>query len=857
MGAVYRATDSKLKRDVAIKVLPDNFAQDPGRIARFHNEARVLASLNHPNIAAIYGVEGCALVLELVPGPTLAELIAQRPIPMDEALRLAKQMIDALEYAHERGIVHRDLKPANIKITPEGRLKVLDFGLAKALARESLPPDSPDSTTLTIHASAAGTILGTAAYMAPEQARGRQVDERADIWALGAVLYEMLTGRQAFGGDTLSDALSSVLTKEPDWECLPTKFRRLIQACLEKDPKRRLQDIGDAWRLMADAEPTPAPRSRLPWVIATVVLGVALAAVLRMPHATEQVANQPAMNLDLDLGGTLPSSNLGATAILSPDGSRVVFVSETADGTSRLATRRLDQPKAAELPGTEGSYLPFFSPDGQWVGFFANGKLKKTRLDGGEPIVLCDAPSGRGATWNEDNTIIAALDTRRGLSQLPAEGGEVTRIASIDPQAGEYSLRLPQRLPGGKAVLFLIARVPGYYEGASMAVMSLADHKKKILLDRVGMHPRYVAGGYLTYVSKGTMFAVPFDSDRLEVRGPAKPILESVASHPAIGYAQADFSRDGMLLYRKGRTEGVRALAWVDRAGKVESVLAAPSLYTIQPRVSPDGERVAAMVIDGPNASIWVYDWKSGRKIRVPGPSNAYSWPTWTADGRYLLLQGAGGLYWARADAAKDPQLFIKGGGVIAGAMAGDGSRLPFYEMNSSGDAVIRTVTMKYDSGEPKAGEPEMFLEVKTGSPSPAFSPDGRWLAYMDAESGSNQIYVRAYPDRGARRQVSNNGGSMPVWSRTKPELLYQSEDGRAMAVSYSIRSGSFVPEKPRPWTPRQLAIIGLTSTFDLAPNGERVVALLPADTPEPRETLRHVTLMLNFPDELRRRMQK
>ena len=304
MGAVYRATDSKLKRDVAIKVLPDNFAQDPGRIARFHNEARVLASLNHPNIGAIYGVEGCALVLELVPGPTLAELVAQRPIPMDEALRLAKQMIDALVYAHESGIVHRDLKPANIKITPEGRAKVLDFGLAKALSRESPPHASQDSTTLTIHASVAGTILGTAAYMAPEQARGGQVDERADIWALGAVLYEMLTGRQAFGGDTLSDALSSVLTKEPDWECLPTKFRRLIQACLEKDPKRRLQDIGDAWRLMADAEPTPTPRSRLPWVIATVVFGVALAvAVLRMLHATEQAANQPAMNLDLDLGG--------------------------------------------------------------------------------------------------------------------------------------------------------------------------------------------------------------------------------------------------------------------------------------------------------------------------------------------------------------------------------------------------------------------------------------------------------------------------------------------------------------------------------------------------------------------------
>jgi serine/threonine-protein kinase len=857
MGEVWRATDTKLGRDVAIKVLPKAFAQDASRMARFQNEARVLASLNHPNIAAIYGVEEGALVLELVTGPTLAEHIARGPLPLDEALGYAMQIIEALDYAHEKGIVHRDLKPANMKITSDGRLKVLDFGLAKALANEATSPDRANSPTLTMNSSEAGIILGTASYMAPEQARGQRVDKRADIWAFGAVLYEMLTGRRAFEGDTVSDVLSSVLTKEPDWERLPTKLRWLIRACLERDQKRRLQDIGDSWRLIAAAEPAPAQRSRYAWVIAAIAFAVALAvAVGHMPHPAEQAANQPAINLDLDLGGKVPSSNLGAIAILSPDGSRVVFVSEAMDGTSHLATRRLDQPNAAELPGTEGAYFPFFSPDGQWVGFFANGKLKKTRLDGGEPIVLCDAPSGRGAAWNEDNTIIATLDPRRGLWQLPAEGGEVNRIASVDPQAGEYSLRLPQNLPGGKAVLFLIARVPGEYQGASIAVMSLADRKKKILLDRVGMHPRYVAGS-LTYVSKGTMFAVPFDSDRLEVRGPAKPILEGIANHPGVGYAQVDFSRDGMLLYRKGRTEGVGALAWVDRAGNAESLLTAPSAYTTQPRISPDGDRVAAMVFDGPNASIWVYDWKRGTRIRVPGPSNAYSFPAWTANGRYLLLQGTGGLYWVRVDAAKDPQLLIKGGGVIAGEMTADGSRLPFYEWNSSGDAVIRTVTMNYNSGEPKAGEPEIFLTVKTGTPSPAFSPDGRWLAYMDAESGSNQIYVRAYPDRGERWQISSNGGSMPVWSRTRPELLYQSEDGRAMAVSYTVRGSSFEPDKPRPWTPRQLAILGLTPTYDLAPNGERVVALLPADTAGSRETPGHVTVMLNFPNELRRRMGK
>jgi Tol biopolymer transport system component len=630
--------------------------------------------------------------------------------------------------------------------------------------------------------------------------------------------------------------------------------RPLIKACLEKDQKRRLQDIGDAWRLMANAEPAQAPKSRLPWILAA-ALAVALAVVaLRTPRVGRQAVEPPSISIDVDLGGTLPLSALGAGAILSPDGSRVVFVSETSDGKSHLATRRLDQPGAAELPGTEGAYFPFFSPDGQWVAFFAKGKLKKTRLDGGEPIALCDAPAGRGGDWNDDNTIIAALDPRGGLSQLPAEGGQVTRIASVDPQAGDYSLRFPQRLPGGKAVLFLIGHVPSDYENASIAVMSLADHKKKILLDRVGMYARYVTGGYLTYVSGNTLFAAPFNSQRLEVLGPSKPVLEGIVNQPAIGYAQVDFSMNGMSLYHKGRNADVGALAWVDRTGKVAPLPVAPSLYAVQPRVSPDGEHVAANVVDGPNGSIWVYDSKRGNQVRIPGPSNAYSFAVWTADGRHLLLQGPGGLYVARADAAKEPQLFIKGAGVFPGAMPRDGRRLPFYEMNSNGGAIIRTVAIEYASGEPKAANPEMFLEVKTGTPGPAISPDGRWLAYVDAESGSNQIYVRAYPDHGAKWPVSPDGGFAPVWSRTKPEIVYQREDGSLLVVSYQTRGRSFVPEKPRLWTTRKLAPLGFGQNFDLTPDGERVVGLLPPDTPESRETLRHMTLVLNFPEELRRR---
>ena len=427
MGEVYHATDTNLKRAVAIKVLPESVAADRDRLARFQREAEVLASLNHPNIAAIYGLERSdgvtALVMELVEGPTLADRIAHGSIPIDEALSIAKQIAEALESAHEHGIIHRDLKPANIKLRNDGTVKVLDFGLAKAVEPTASIANVSQSPTITSPAmmTGVGVLLGTAAYMAPEQARGKTVDKRADIWAFGCVLFEMLTARQLFAGETISDTLAAVLKGEPDLARAPAWIQRLLHACLRKDPKQRLQAIGDAWLLLDEAPRALSARSRVPWAVAiafALIATLALWALWRRPTSN---APHAAMRIDLDVGVAVATTNLGPDAILSPDGTRLVVVAQGVNGKSRLLTRRVDQPLLVELSGSEGAYAPFFKPDGQWVAFFAGGRLKKTRVDGGEPVILCDAPAGRGGSWGEDGNIIAALDSQVGLSLVPSE----------------------------------------------------------------------------------------------------------------------------------------------------------------------------------------------------------------------------------------------------------------------------------------------------------------------------------------------------------------------------------------------------------------------------------------------------
>jgi serine/threonine protein kinase len=572
MGEVYRARDTRLGRDVAVKVSAEQFSD------RFEREARAIATLNHPNICTLHDVGSNYLVMELIEGPTLADRIHQGAIPLEEALAIATKIAAALEAAHEKGIVHRDLKPGNIKLKPDGTVKVLDFGLAK-VAEAAVAASSPEaSPTISMAATQAGVILGTAAYMSPEQARGKPVDKRADIWAFGVVLYEMLTGKRLFDGEDLTETLASVVKDKPDLSAVPTKARRLIQQCLEKDPKQRLRDIGDAWGFLEEpVAPAPIAPSR-PRIgnaggLAAGVLAVALAIALWAPWRSEKPVERPLVRLDVDLGAdvSLPTdSPSGSSVVISPDATRLVYVS---GNPTRLFTRRLDQPKATELAGTQGAIYPFFSPDGQWVGFWAASKLNKISVEGGAVVTLGGIGDFAGASWSEDGTIIVS-DVPKGLLRLPASGGPPETLAA--PANGEAALVLPQILPGSKAILFSAGTALDV-DKYTIEVLTLADRHRKIVA-RGGASPRYLATpgapGHLIYVNKATMFAIAFDLDKLETRGTAVPVLDDVAYNASVGNGQFDFSvgpsGHGALVYRRdsGRAPAMTTLQWVDPTGK-------------------------------------------------------------------------------------------------------------------------------------------------------------------------------------------------------------------------------------------------------------------------------------------------
>jgi serine/threonine-protein kinase len=788
-----------------------------------------------------------------VEGPTLEDRIKEGAMPLEEALVIARQIADALEAAHEKGIIHRDLKPANIKIKPDGAEKVLDFGLAKIA--EPAAAENPQHSPTATMGTQMGLILGTAAYMAPEQARGKPVDKRADIWAFGVVLYEMLSGRRLFEGDTISDMLVAVLKQEPDWNRVPAKSHRLLQRCLERDPKRRLRDIGDAWLLLDDKVETRTATSSGPWKLGAALFALVAAVSLWALWRAGRPANtelKPPVRLDLDLGPDVSlGPSTGPAVILSPDGTRLVFVSHASDGIRRLYTRRLDQPKAVGLQGTEGADAPFFSPDGQWVAFFAQGKLKKTRAEGGEPVSLCDAPAGRGGSWGDDGKIVAALDTIGGLSQIPAEGGKPVPITNLT--AEENTHRWPHILPGGKAVLFNASVGYGNYDEATIEVVSLEDRRTKTLLNHTGMYPRYLPSGHLVYVTKATLFAVPFDLDRLEVRG-APTLLEEVSGNPTFGSAQLDFSQSGTLAFRTGGAEAMRTIHWADSAGRTVPLGTEPALY-LYPRLSPDGGRLAYLVSQGSSTDVWIYDWQRGSKTRLTNGSEA-SFPVWTRDGQFVVFQAPGGVFWTRADGAGKPQSLIHSKALQRPtSFTPDGKRLVFSELVHGAGADIRTVLVESSSGQLRAAESQSFLKTSSANDFTAFSPDGHWLAYADAGAGSYEVFVRAFPDQGVKVQISNAGGSMPLWSRNAHELFYRTEDQRIMVVNYTVKGDSFVADKPRVWFAKQLVNTGAAVNFDLAPDGKRCIVLMPAESSQPQESQSHVTLVVNFFDEVRRRV--
>jgi serine/threonine-protein kinase len=867
MGEVYRARDTKLKRDVALKVLPEAFAKDPGRMLRFQREAEVLASLNHPNIAHIYGVEERALVMEMVEGES-----PKGPMPFEEAWRIASQIAAALEYAHDKGIIHRDLKPANVKVTPDGVAKLLDFGLAKAFSEtpEAGSADPENSPTVTLGATVAGTVMGTAAYMSPEQAKGKKVDKRADIWSWGVVLYELLTGERLFKGGETADTLAQVLTKEPPLERVPPQMRKLLRRCLEKDPKQRLRDIGEARYLLDEpaAQLTIAPAwSRLDWATAASLLLIALALGFGWWRATRPV-DRPLMWLNVDLG---PNARAGRdfTAAISPDGTRLVFPIGDA-GASRLAVRSLGQPNATPLAGTEGGDNPFFSPDGEWVAFGAGGKLKKISIHGGPPTTLCDAPAFRGGTWGEDGFIVASFGNGSGLSRVPENSGSPERLTKLEN--GEVTHRWPQILPGRKAVLFSANSSQTNWEEAHVEVLSLKTGERKTVV-RGGFYGRYLPSGHLVYLRGATLYGMAFDMDRLERAGPPAALLEGIPAS-MYGGGQFDFSRNGTLVYltENPSIEAGRKLVWIDAAGKTQPFFAGPARFFNAPALSPDGKRLAIAIGDVAGSDLWVYDLEREIPTKLRTGGRVLLGAVWAPDGKHLVYgtprSSNNGVMWIRADGDGEPQQLTRDDTheQIPSSVSPDGRSILFGTQVTGPGGGVQSLTIDTtDPDHPKAGAPEP-LPSTSRMGGVTVSPDDHWIAYTSDASGTPQVFVRPFGNSkiagSGAQQISSTSGAYPVWSRAARQLLYVTLEGRVMVVDYTVEGDSFHGLKPRLWTDK---LIGTTAgsirfgggrpPFDLTQDGRRIIAWEPEEQPKETMVNLHVTMLLNWFDELRRRL--
>ena len=864
MGEVYRAHDPRMGRDVAIKVAAERFSD------RFSREVHAIAALNHPNICTLYDVGPNYLVMELVEGPTLAERIKEGAIPVDEALAIANQIADALEAAHEKGITHRDLKPGNVKIKPGGAVKVLDFGLAKVAPASASEPDAEDSATFPLTMTQPGVILGTPAYMSPEQVRGQAVDKRADIWAFGVVLYEMLTGRRPFKGQDAAETLAAVIGQEPSWEPVPVKAQRLLKRCLEKDPQKRLRDITGVGLLLEETPSTSAPSrgalwARLGWVTgALAIIVIALGVLLWL---ATRPADRPLMRFSADLGPEAVES-VNITAAISPDGARLAFMARGPEGKQQLATRLLDQAKPMLLPGTENAADPFFSPDGQWIGFFVDGKMKKISVQGGAAVMLCDAPFGRGASWGEDGSIIVTLTNSPGggLSRVPGAGGTPQTVTK-PYDGGEVVHRWPQVLPGGQAVLFTGNTVNGAYDNANIEVLSLKTGQWKAV-KRGGYFGRYLAtsngAGHLLYLHQGTLLAVGFDLNRLEIRGTPAPVLEDVAGNAATGGGQYDAARNGTLVYLSGKSSAANwPVVWMDSTGKTQPLLAAPGLY-FTPRFSPDGKRLALAVGSFGGGDVQVYDWQRDTMTRLTFmQTNAF--PVWTPDGKRIAFvshsPGGDSMQWIRADGAGEAQVLLESKGERRGySFSPDGRRFAFAQQGVDTGFDLWTLPLDLSDPEhPKPGKPELFLRTQFDEQEPVFSPDGRWIAYTSNESGGNEVYVRPFqggkPSGSGKWQISISGGRHPIWSRDGRELFYETPDNRAMAASYTGKADSFAADKPRVWSNTQIREPAGIWNLDLAPDGKRFAVFPRPDANGERKGSVHVTVLLNFFDELRRRV--
>ena len=900
MGEVYRARDSKLNRDVAIKVLLPTVANDPDRLARFSREAQVLASLNHPNIAQIYGLEEgvddgpakaghyiginvasgfsrtIAIVMELVEGEDLAQRMARGPIPLDEALPIARQIAEALEAAHDHGIIHRDLKPANIKVRSDGTVKVLDFGLAKAMdpagASSATAMNSP---TLSIHATEAGLILGTAAYMSPEQAAGKVVDKRSDLWAFGVVLLEMLTGRQTFAGESISHVLAAVLKDEPDWAALPpdtpASIRRLLRRCLEKDRKRRLPDAADVRLeidealtsssegagmspLVVNADPRSRGRLRMAWPVAAIFAALAAAFAVAMslrPAPAEAPVFRSTILVNESLGERAPSNRFA----LSPDGRQLAYIATVATGSVRVSLwlRALDGSGGQELAGTEGATAPFWSPDSRVIAFTVGGKLKKIAATGGTPVTIADAPlegDGRGTpgTWNRDDVIVLPAPDFSSLVRVPAAGGGApSAVTALDATSRETHHGFPFFLPDGRHFLFV-----AYNSLVPLAtyVGSLDSPQRVRLLE--GVSNTQYANGSLIFVRGTTLMAQPFNAATLALTGEAAPIGEQVQMNTTVLRANAfSVSETGALIYQPGVSGGGAArLMWSDRTGKQTAALSDSAPYR-DLRLSPDGTQASVSLFDDKgngNSDIWIVDVVRALRTRFTfDPADEYS-GLWSPDGVDIVFnsrrQGRLDLYRKAAGGAGGEDLLLADQLDKAPTSWSPDRQFILYHAVSPGTG--NDVWVLPLSG---ARKPFPLLATPFDERWGSFSPNGRWVAYASDESGRTEVYVVPFPGAGAKRQVSDAAGNHPRWRRDGKELFYWNPDGRLMAAAVRSDAVRLDVEAVRPLFAMRSPGGGVRSFYDVSRDGQRFLHSVAAE----QTTSTPITLVTNWPALLKK----
>jgi Tol biopolymer transport system component len=836
MGEVFRAKDTRLGRAVAIKTCDARFGE------RFQREARAISALNHPNICTLHDVGPNYIVMELVEGDTLATRLKKGQLTFDDTLKYGMQIADALAAAHAKGIAHRDLKPGNIMLSKAG-VKVLDFGLAKSDQEETM--------------TGTKVIMGTPAYMAPEQLEGRDAGAQTDLFAFGLILYEMATGKRPPIGVI------------PAADGLPEKLHHCLERCLQNDPDDRWQSARDlraelAWIAEAPHEGAVVPVASsgpklLPWVTAAVLAITSLIGFWMAWRSSDKQADHPLLRLSVDLGPEAATGQATIRAAISPDGSRLVFPVRGQDGITRLATRLLNEGQITLLAGTEEAKEPFFKPDGEWIGFFAQGKLKKISLRGGAAFILCDATEGRGGTWGEDDTIIATLNDQpaTGLSSVPAAGG-APKLLTNPGERGEATHRWPQILPGGQAVLFMGSKTASNYDDSDIEVLSLKTGQVKTVQPS-GYFAHYLAtsngNGYLVYVHLGTLYGVRFDLDRLEVRGAPVTLLDDVAGNSDIGSGQFDFSRNGTFVYSSGK-RGFGTLDWLDNAGKTEPLLTRTGRY-YRPQLSSDGKRL----VNSNNSDIEVFDLehKTIAQLTFEAKTRTNIRPIWAPDGKHVVFESQGAatfsLEWVRADGSGEAQPLLEGKGELwPRSFSPDGKHLAFAQRNAETGFDLWTLPLDLtDPEHPRHGNPEMFLRTPLMEASPRFSPDGRWIAYESDETGRSEIFVKRFPARGpsdsGRRLISSDGGRDAYWSANGKQLFYLGGDNHIMTASVSADGDSFATSKPIVWSSTQTA-----SIYGISPEGNRFVVPALDDVGSAKGSV-HVTFLLNFFDEVRRRI--